>query len=405
MQCVDCNRLHGRLREICRGESDLPDDKRQTYIARWLKSGMLQETDCSDGLVSIETPVDGGRRKKRRTGGRRRRHISPNARRKGKGGGGCCKRAVTFAKTMAAWAADGLKIASATEQAERRQICETCPLNSEGWCSACGCHINEKIKLRVSFCPTAKWFVGQPPRPVYGPRHLMMHIMPVTKNGMWQWNVEQLLQRIDIFDGRRAVAIVTPQPGCKYTLDTVAAVQNAFRDHRIDEWIVARNNPRLREGATWPQLLTAVSREPGVTFACHAMGVTHNMQHLKLPWTEIQWMTCLDDWTSVERALSQYSMAGPFKRYGHFAVGNNNRWHYSGTFYWFRNDDVFRSGKDWHTMDKRFFASESWPARLFRPEETACLFCDDTKDLYKQHVWDGRVYEEFEQWKAARTLS
>jgi hypothetical protein len=232
----------------------------------------------------------------------------------------------------------------------------------------------------------------------------MMHIMPVRDTGVWQWNVQQLLRRADLFDGRRAIAVLTPEPGCKYALDSVETVQAAFAGHRIDDWIVRSNVPKFREIVTWPALLESVASMPGVTFACHAKGVTHGTHGNSIThrWADLLWQTCLDDFPSVARALSQYSMAGPFKRYGQFKAPGNNRWHYSGTFYWFRNDDVFRSCRDWRKIDRQFWGNESWPGRMFKPEETACLFCDDAGDLYKQECWDRRVNQEWERWQAAR---
>ena len=331
-------------------------------------------------------------------------------------GTGCCnknkgrtkgigERLVTFASTMASWAASGFKFASEQEVSERREICQACPLNNNNWCNGCGCHLTEKTALKVSYCPVGKWFVERDRRPVASPKNLMMHIMPIAGNGLWQWNVDQLLRRIDMFDGKRVVAVLTPKAGDKYPLDTVDAVQAAFSGHRVDEWIVRQNVPRLREVVTWPSLLESLSNEPGVTFACHAKGVTHSFQGTTNRWTEAQWRTCLDDWPSVERALSQYSMAGSFKRYGQFKTQGNNRWHYSGTFYWFRNDDVFRSRKDWKKIDQQFFGNESWPGRMFMPHETACLFMDDTPDPYVEHSWQKRIQPEYDQWKIARTLS
>ena len=362
----------GRLHHLCQTSEE--------YRCKWFNNGDCQFAVAKEGCCGKEKP------------------DKVRAKRVG-------ERLVTFASTMAAWASSGFGIASEHERDERRAICRTCPLNEDGWCNGCGCHLKEKVALGVSYCPAGRWFVERERRDVAGPRNLMMHIIPISGNGVWQWNVAELLKRMDLFDGKRVVAILTPNANCKYTLDIVDQVKDAFLEHRIDEWVVRENIPRLREVVTWPLLLESLSKEPGVTFACHAKGVTHGMESITHRWTEAMWRTCLDDWPSVERALTQYSMAGSFKRYGQFKTHGNHRWHYSGTFYWFRNDDVFRTGKDWQSIDQQFFGNESWPGRMFKPHEAACLFMDDSPDLYQSDSWSKRVEREYELWKAARELS
>lgn len=377
--------LTGRLLEIASGRTDLPMEKVIAYRKLLERQG-------------YELPPLEGRSWPPGRSGRRSLPVRV------RGCVGCsrtsnARKAWSFAKTMAAWALDGLQTSSDTERAERLSICAGCPLSEEGWCRSCGCHIAEKVIPRVSYCPVGRWFVERPVREFAARRNLMMHIMPVAENGVWQWNVRELLRRIDEFDGKRVIAVLTPEPGCKHVLDSVEVVQTEFRGTRIDEWIVRRNNPQLREVVTWPHLLESLKSETGVTFACHAKGVTHQMESVTIRWATALWQTCLDSWLDVERALQQYSMAGSFKRHGRF-LGQN--WHYSGTFYWFRNDDVF-SG-NWRNVPTRWWGNESWPAVMFPATATACLFLDDAPDPYKQESWDQRIANEWRHWCAAREL-
>jgi hypothetical protein len=97
--------------------------------------------------------------------------------------------------------------------------------------------------------------------------------------------------------------------------------------------------------------------------------------------------------------MERFSMAGAFRKFGQFTTPGNHRWHYSGTNYWFRHDDVF--SRDWQKLDQHFFGTESWPGRMFKPEETACLFADNAGDAYKQHYWDS-LARELDVWEGAR---
>ena len=375
----DCPHLQremvGRMYDLCSGSNGVTPVQSERYRRKWflgqlnVKAGDIEALQSSTGCC-----------KKR-----------PSA----------IKQAATFARTMAQWARDGFKHASAAEQEERLQICESCPLLGDNVrCAACGCFVKPKAALRVSYCPAGKWFVEQQGTDdVTGPRNLMMHIMPVSGNGVWEWNVEQLLKRIHLFDGKRALAMVTDTG--RYETADPHEVLERFAGHRIDTVIVQKNSTKLREAATWPKLLSALKDEPGVTFACHAKGVTHSLDSVVIQWADVMWQTCLDDMESVLRALSQYPMAGSFKRYGQFRTNGNHRRYYSGTFYWFRNQDVF--SRDWSRIDQRFFGNESWPGLHFKPTEAACLFCDDAPDLYKSNSWNDRVSEEWNNWRAART--
>jgi hypothetical protein len=85
-----------------------------------------------------------------------------------------------------------------------------------------------------------------------------------------------------------------------------------------------------------------------------------------------------------------------------FGTPRNHRWHYSGTFYWFRNRDVFQ--RDWRTVDQKFFGTEAYPGLLFHPDDTGCLFADKTKDLYKLDYWNSEIQPALERWRNARSV-
>lgn len=229
-------------------------------------------------------------------------------------------------------------------------------------------------------------------------RNVMMHIWPVKKTGVWQWNCDQLLKRAELFNGKRVVAIVYDSQS-----DKPEAVKKYLSDF-TDDFVVMPNNPALREVVTFvPMLERLESTDPNeVTFCCHSKAVKHaipvgNPGTTLFKWTEAMYETCLDHWDHIRELLTTKAMAGSFRRYGQFKTPRNHQWHYSGTFYWFRHVDVFQ--RNWRYLDKKFFGTESWPGHMFRPEETACIFMDMAEDLYQIPYWASTVTPALEQWR------
>lgn len=320
------------------------------------------------------------------------------------------KQAMTAAAAMARFVGDGMRTTPPEEQALRRSICDSCPLNDNGTCDGCGCILDLKIPMRLEECPAKKWHAAvHPVRPIVDPVcNLIMHILPVAANSdVWQWNLQQIANRQHLFNGKRVLAIATednPQSGKKNVCTVSADEVLSFSRSIGMTWThakVFKNNQALREVVTFPWLLgTVCSGNPNeLTFACHAKGVTHSMDSITVRWAERQYRVCLDDWPTVWRTMERFSMAGSFRKFGQFRTPKNNQWHYSGTNYWFRHDDVF--SRDWRAMDQKFFGTESWPGRLFLPEECACLFADDAGDAYIEGYWKA-LAREIEVWEGSR---
>lgn len=303
-----------------------------------------------------------------------------------------------FKETMKAWGEDDRKPSSDHEHDERAKICAACPMKTLlSRCKVCDCFLPAKVAMRVSFCPTGKWFVEQPVRPV-GQRNLIYFVAPLLTNmPSWQKNLAMLLKRIELFDGKRVICVAQGK-GCA----KLSAVQAFFEGIRIDEWQTITNNKKIREVAAHIDLLESVKDTPGVTFYAHTKGVTRGPNPAVKYWVEASYEVNLDDWSSVERALSQYSMCGAFKHYGMFSLPNNFRWHYSGTFYWFRNDDVF--SRNWKKVDRTFIGAEAWPAFMFKSTETACIAFDDIRNAYSIEEWDSTLLNKWREWRDSRGI-
>ncbi len=250
-------------------------------------------------------------------------------------------------------------------------------------------------------------------------RNLIYHLWPNRTSNNWRWNVEQLKRRLCLFNGVRAIGVATGPDTA-----TLAEVQAEFGEVRIDHWIEVGNERLigepghvlshsgsarlLGEGLTFQNLLKVLPRGPEqVTFYAHGKGcryadngatTTHPCQafpkdfsqHARR-WGEMMYRICLDHWSEVYRALQHQPMAGGFKRYDDFDLPGNWHWHYSGTFFWFRNEDVFAAPQWQHLHPNMYGQVEAWPAGLFKAAEVACLFGDAAGNLY--HVDELQKHE------------
>lgn len=226
-------------------------------------------------------------------------------------------------------------------------------------------------------------------------RHLMYHLWPV-KGETWRWNVELLLQRIDLFNGRRLVAIVTDE-----RTEDLASVQAAFAGHGVE--FIVRPNAQGGESITFPLMLAELAREhrDDVAFYAHAKGVKYEptWPPAVKRWAEVQMAVTLDHWPTIRAQLDQHAMTGLLRRPGRFAnhqhVGD---WHYSGTCFWFRHDAVFQ--RAWQDVPAFYGGVEAWPGMLFTQQETGCLLLDQLRELpYRERFWASRGNPAFERWR------
>jgi len=248
-------------------------------------------------------------------------------------------------------------------------------------------------------------------------RNLLMHVCPVTGNGVWQRVVAQVLQRIKLFNGRRVVAIVTgradaPPPGetnadtvrVDGALDPPERVVDAFAGH-VHEFVTVPNDPALREVATYEQLFERVETlsPQQVTLYCHAKGVTRPELHIVHEWTRLLIETNLDYWPWVERLLREHPCAASFISHTKSWRESSSAWHPSGSFWWFRNKDWFQH-EDWRMRIDRFWSGiEAVAGRFFTVDRAGPIFHPliwNGAGLYHEEFFKLVVLPSFEKWKA-----
>jgi Glycosyl transferase family 2/Glycosyltransferase family 25 (LPS biosynthesis protein) len=207
-------------------------------------------------------------------------------------------------------------------------------------------------------------------------RNLIYHIWPKAKTAVWRWNVHQLLERIDQFGGVRSIGVVLSEDSA--TLDEV---KEAFGATRIDNWIVDQNDPQLGEVVTFPKLLATLPQDDSITFYGHAKGVSYDDPNKTRDWSKMLYEVCLDDPAYVAASLDQFPVSGPFVRAIPWDGGPKNEWFFSGSFFWFRNSDVFTK-RDWSKINPDRWGVECWPGSQFERSEAGELFGQEIGHLY-----------------------
>lgn len=249
-------------------------------------------------------------------------------------------------------------------------------------------------------------------------RHLAYHIYPVSGNGAWQRNVGRLVERLRIFNGKIVVAIVVDPasgrkpdptgphspdrgrmiPGC----DSPEAVMQAFGPWRERcDFIIIENDPSLREVVSMVPMFERLPRD-GVTLYAQAKGTTRAPGHIAHHWSDVQYIIYFDYWLLVEEHLKSCPVTGAFKKTGPgwCRTQSYSDWHYSGSWFWFRNADLF--AKDWKRIDQFWSGIESFTSQHFRYDEAACLFHEgpvSTINLYDRRHWKRNVDPAFSQWR------
>lgn len=230
-----------------------------------------------------------------------------------------------------------------------------------------------------------------PPR-----RNLLYHLWPV-RGSTWRWNLEQLLQRVDLFNGRRVIGIVSDE-----RTDPADAVQAMLEGHGFD--CVLEANDGRGEGVTFAAMLDRVASfdRNELSYYAHAKGVKYepDFPPAVRRWAEVQYAVTLDDWGAVREQMQRYAMTGIFRKHGRFRNHHDvGDWHYSGTFFWMRHAHVFR--RRWQEVPQFYGGVEAWPGTLFDAGETGCLLLDQLRELpYQERFWKVRGDPAFRRWQS-----
>jgi hypothetical protein len=228
-------------------------------------------------------------------------------------------------------------------------------------------------------------------------RHLLFHLYPV---GEWKWHAAQIRRRASLFNGRRVVAAA---------LGPETASLGEVRDE-LDglgvELVPVRNDPDLKEMAAYPELLETVkdfASPADCHLYAHSKGVVsqRSIGPGARRWAEAMWEALADHWPAVARSLQGHAAVGIFRRLWEGPIKTLARWHFSGSFRWVRNADLFR--RDWRRMDRTWLGSETHVGLVFGRGESDCLFGEfSTQDcgLYAEAEWERWAEPQRRAWLA-----
>lgn len=232
-------------------------------------------------------------------------------------------------------------------------------------------------------------------------RNLLYHVTPFASNDIWLRNVQQLTKRIALFNGRRVIALATGDG-----LAPPDEVRAAFGKHDV-EILPHPNSRELRENATFLKLLEQVaSTDPTVaTFYAHAKGVAKDILCSGDPlgsryWRNAMYHELLDDWERIAELLEEYPVVGTHRRYHAeqpqiYPDGQSvSDWHFAGTFFWFRNRDVFATQRWREVWQPTGWGAEAWVGRMFPFDRSACVAYDGLVDHYNPDSYAPQIDDE-----------
>ena len=203
-------------------------------------------------------------------------------------------------------------------------------------------------------------------------RNLIYHVMPY---GQYRWNIDQLLQRWDVFDGQKFIGIVTGQE-----MDDPDDVRRMFPGNNVT-FAVYPNDRQRGEAVTFNPIMRTLCGWPfekpyeQATFYAHTKGATRGEDEAIRLWTEAMYHHNLDRVGEAMELLQSHVMVGAFKRYGKFEVlGPTVDWHYHGSFFWFRNYRVWAGPI--HQAQEHRHGVEAFPGEVCVSQDAACIFAD-----------------------------
>lgn len=241
-------------------------------------------------------------------------------------------------------------------------------------------------------CPAA-------PAPQAGQvRHLLYHCYPV---GDWRDHMRILRDNLSLFNGRRVLALaVGPETA------GVDEVRGELAGLDVD-LLRFDNDPSLKERVTFPTLLAALRQyqsRSDVTFYGHTKGVVSSkvMGPAARRWADAMYEALLGHWPAVRSALQTHAAVGIFQRHWQGPVPTRAQWHYSGSFRWWRNQELY--ARDWQHVDPTWLGSETHIGLVFGRGEAACLYGEfATQDcgLYADSEWERWAEPQRRAWISA----
>lgn len=215
-------------------------------------------------------------------------------------------------------------------------------------------------------------------------RTLMFHLYPA--NDYWERHIDYLARAKPLFD-RLMMGVSTD--------DSTADIDEIKSVFGSDWEYFHVYDGSLREVDTYELMLPELGRSQNdVTYCAHGKGAQkHTSQSEAINWwTNAMYETVILNHDEVEEALYRNHIVGSFRRTGSF-LGTKFRWHFSGSFYAFRNCITFNNGVPGYRQN--WWGTESWPGDHFKLKDSHCIIGHGVNDMYKAR---NQPRKEFDQW-------
>lgn len=188
-------------------------------------------------------------------------------------------------------------------------------------------------------------------------RNLYYYVYPI-KGSVWDWNLAEINSYLSSFNGKKILRIAVDE-----RTEPSEKVLSKI-DQR--EWtvLIGDNQPNFGEKAFFIEDIASLeSRDPlEMTFRAHAKGVTRNGEMLinVLAWAKAMYRLNLDDIPLIERLMTKHSAVGAF-RVDVPSEHHLSKWHYSGSFFWFKHSTLFSNL--WRGIANDFWGVEQYLGR------------------------------------------
>lgn len=215
-------------------------------------------------------------------------------------------------------------------------------------------------------------------------RTLTYHCCPLVDNDLWLRNMEQLLARWHVFDGKRIIA-VSRGDGIRPLDDVRRVVDAAMGDQWVPvEYVVVNNDRRLREVASFRRILDRVLDQPGrdsAVFYAHTKGnSTYDDVQGAIYWRNTMYHRLLDHADHcvglIERGVPAVGCNKLVWRVGQrspYPSGlMHGRWMFAGTFFWYSSARARE--RDWRNVPNDRYGAEAWLAGMYEPDECVSVF-------------------------------
>jgi hypothetical protein len=234
--------------------------------------------------------------------------------------------------------------------------------------------------------------------PPIATRNLIYHIYP---HGSWLNAVRETAVHIDVFNGRRLVAIA-----CDLGMNIEEVRKLVTPLLKPTQLFVMPNDKDLRETVTFEPLLRAVLNDSPTeaTFYAHSKAnTTDGSVDGATRWRQVMAANLLGRWQDAVRHLQSHVFVGTHKMIwpAHqpppfpTLLKPNHPWMHSGTFWWFRHDEVSRRYKpDMIARDR--YAVEAFPAQIIPHEMAYSMWqpWDEHENAWPQrNPYDPELYE------------